>query len=126
MPYEYKKKLYEDYIRKINKVRKHIRSNISGNISLVILSEISGLSIFHFWRIFTTLTGETPAAFIKRIRIEEVTNYIINDSNLTITQIVFRCGYSSPQSLSCNFKDYFRIIPNNYMALNPHVPAKII
>jgi AraC family transcriptional regulator len=114
MPYRNKKNLYEEYQRKINKTLNYIQENFSENIPLADLSKISGFSTFHFLRIFTALTGETPAAFIKRIKVEKAANHIINNPKLTITQIAFKCGYSSSQSFARDFKDYFGITPSQY------------
>jgi AraC family transcriptional regulator len=114
MPYKNNKKLYEEYLNKINKTLDYIQRNISEKISLADLSKISGFSNFHFLRIFTALIGETPGSYIKRIRVEKVANLILTNSKLTITQIAFKCGYSSSQSLSRDFRDYFKVSPSQY------------
>jgi len=114
MPYKNNKKLYEEYVNKINKSLDFIQENISGRILLADVSKISGFSTFHFLRIFTALIGETPRSFIKRIRAEKAANLILTNQKLTITQIAFKCGYSSSQSLARDFKDYFKISPSQY------------
>lgn len=114
MPYKNKKILYEEYLGRINKTLDYIEANIAEKISLADLSRISGFSPFHFLRIFSAFIGETPGAFIKRVRIEKAAGLISNNPRLTITQIAFQCGYSSSQSLAREFKDNFGVSPSRY------------
>ena len=48
----------------------HIQTNLEGDLSLTALSRRAGLSLFHFQRVFKAAIGETPEAYVWRLRLE--------------------------------------------------------
>lgn len=75
---------------------------------------MSGFSPFHFLRIFSAFTGETPNAFIKRIRAEKAAMMLLNNPKMSVTRIAFSCGYSSSQAFSRDFRNIFHSAPSAY------------
>jgi AraC family transcriptional regulator len=49
----------------------HIERNMDRSFTLEELADIANFSKFHFSRIFWAITGETPFAFLMRIRMEK-------------------------------------------------------
>ena len=94
---------HNDYTQRINKVAEYINHHLDEPIELKTLADIAHLSHFHFCRIFKVLKGESPIAFIARLRIETAAQ-LLRYSTLPIEQIAFNIGYETPASLSKAFK----------------------
>ena len=58
----------QEYKLRIDKVTEYIHQNIDQPLSLHKMAGIACFSPFHFHRVFTFLTGETPTEYIKRTR----------------------------------------------------------
>jgi AraC family transcriptional regulator len=89
-------------------------------ISLEKLAGVSGFSSFYFHRIFTALTGETPADYVLRTRLELAENYLIK-TRRSITQIALECGFSNSAVFARTFRQKCGITPSQYRA---GVPAQ--
>ncbi len=70
----------------------YIHQNIDQPLSLHKMAGIACFSPFHFHRVFTFLTGETPTEYIKRTRIEKAALLLQNDRQLSATEIAGRCA----------------------------------
>ena len=66
-----KKESIEEYKLRISKAVSYIDRNIKSKINLEELARAAFFSPFHFHRLFTSIVGETPNEFVKRIRIEK-------------------------------------------------------
>lgn len=84
-----------------------INENISEKITLDDISRAACFSPFHFHRIFTAITGETPVDFLNRVRLEKAANMLVLNSSCTITEIAVQCGFSSSTVFSRAFKKQF-------------------
>ena len=104
---------HNDYTQRINKVAEYINRHLDEPIELKTLADIAHLSHFHFCRIFKVLKGESPIAFIARLRIETAAQ-LLRYSTLPIEQIAFNIGYETPASLSKTFKNQYGITPTEY------------
>ena len=89
----------EEYQLRINKVTDYIHQNIDQPLSLQKMAGIACFSPFHFHRVFTILTGETPTDYIKRTRIEKA-------GRACILMTVFS-NSSSLLVISCSIKVKF-------------------
>ena len=91
----------QEYQLRINKVTDYIHNHIDQPLSLQKMAGIACFSPFHFHRVFTILTGETPTDYIKRTRIE----------------IARLCGFSSLSLLSRNFRLHFSMTIREFRSL---------
>jgi AraC family transcriptional regulator len=107
-----------EYISRINKVLDYIDNNISDNFTLSDLSKVACFSKFHFHRIFYSIIGETLFHYIQRIRIKKSENMLKNYPDKTITEIAFKCGFTSSAIFSRNFKNYFNMTPTKWKKNN--------
>ena len=85
----------QEYISRINKVMNYVDSHIDEPLSLSSLAGIANFSAFHFHRIFTVMTGETPGDYVQRVRIEKAAFLLQNDKRMAISDIAFACGFGS-------------------------------
>jgi len=61
----------QEYISRINKVMNYVEKHIDQILNLYTLAGIANFSPFHFHRVFTFLTGETPNDYVQRIRMKK-------------------------------------------------------
>lgn len=99
----------KEYIARINRVMDYIDANIDQPISLDTIAQVAHFSLWHFHRIFTFLTGETPSTYIQRIRIEKAAYKLMRHDDQTISDIAHECGFSSISIFSRTFKKYYGV-----------------
>lgn len=104
-----------EYRARINKVMDYIESNIDKPADLETLAGVANFSSYHFHRIFTVMTGETPNAFLSRVRIEKAAGLLLCDES-TISEIAFACGFNDPSSFSRAFRRHFGMTAKEYRA----------
>ena len=93
----------EAFLRKVTEtVHKYLET---GNFNLDVLFEATHTSRQQFYRKFKALTGETPASFIKMLRMKHAEE-LLKTTDLTISEIAFKCGYDYPDNFSRAFTSY--------------------
>lgn len=63
-----------------------------------------GVSREHLSRVFHDVTGQTPAAYVRRARLHRA-RWLIENTTLPIAAIVRQAGYSSPHTLARQIKE---------------------
>lgn len=89
----------------------YIQENIDDKLTLEDIAKMSAYSPFHFQRKFKRFMGETPNDYVMRFRVELAAHYLWYYSSLSITDIAYRCGFSSPSHLSRAISHYFHVSP---------------
>jgi AraC family transcriptional regulator len=102
----------------------YIETHLSEEITLDKIARVACFSPFHFHRIFTTLTGETPNTFIQRTRIEKAAQQLGNEKNISINEIAGKCGFSSSAHFSRTFRKYFGLTAKEFRETEKAVFAK--
>ncbi|MDR2907261.1 MAG: AraC family transcriptional regulator, partial [Bacteroidales bacterium] len=97
----------QEYISRINNVMNYVDKHIDQPLNLGTLAEIAHFSPFHFHRIFTVMTGETPNSYVQRKRVERAAMFLQNDIKMSITEIAYACGFGSVSLFSRSFRAYF-------------------
>ncbi len=104
-----------DYREHIEKVIDYIEENLQCEISLVDCARISGYSPYHFLRVFRAVVGLTPADYIRKRRISEISREIMQ-GNQWISSVAFRYGFNSKENFVRAFKMEHHILPTEYKA----------
>ncbi|MFE3200473.1 helix-turn-helix domain-containing protein [Embleya sp. NPDC059237] len=94
-----------------------MRERLAHPLTLADLAAEVHLSVYHFIRVFRRTTGETPHAFLTRLRIEHARR-LLDDTDLTITRIAERCGFAGPGSLSSAFLAHVGVRPSEYRKIS--------
>lgn len=94
---------------------KYINDNFSKKLSLDELSEKANYSKYHFARMFKENTGVTVLEHINRIRCDNART-LLRDTEKSISEIGFECGFDSPSYFSKSFKEHYGVLPNTYRA----------
>lgn len=70
--------------KQIYKVLEYIEEHLNEPLPLEKLAKASTYSAFHFQRIFKGNIGETPAAYIKRLRMENAAHLLIYEQHTPV------------------------------------------
>ena len=77
------------------------------------LARQSGMSPFHFLRRFKSTFGQTPHRFLIAQRLTRARTLLI-ETDLSVTEICFECGYESLGSFSALFRREIGCSPRDY------------
>ncbi len=91
----------------------HIESNFAKDISLASLAAVAGISGRHCARLFTTMYGRTPTAYIVETRIRHACT-LLTATDESITDIAFSCGYHDSSFFTRQFKKTTGVMPSVY------------
>ncbi|MDR1202257.1 MAG: response regulator [Tannerellaceae bacterium] len=93
----------------------YVRNNMENpELSVEDMSKKLGLSRTHLHRKLKALTGQTPVDFIKMIRMKQAA-YLLSTGKLSISEVGYKIGYSTPSYFSSSFNAYFGMSPSAYM-----------
>ncbi|MBC9931558.1 helix-turn-helix domain-containing protein [Chitinophaga qingshengii] len=95
----------------ISTVKTFISENISEDISLPQLADISHLSPFHFNRLFKQMTGITPYNYLLQVRLKEA-HLQLRHSRQSITHVAFETGFNSLEHFSAAYKKQYGLSPS--------------
>lgn len=100
-------------IIKLKKALTFIRENYDKPITLSDITATTGLSTKYFCMFFKKMTNRTPIDYLNVYRIEMATKKIIN-TDLSITEIAFSCGFNDLSYFIKTFKKITGITPRKY------------
>lgn len=100
--------------KQVDKVLEYIEQNLDEELPLEKLAKVSTYSAYHFQRMFKQHMGETPAAYVKRLRLENAAHLLIYEQHLPITQVAFMCGFASLSYFTSAFTKYFDTAPKKW------------
>ncbi|MGN6531405.1 MAG: helix-turn-helix domain-containing protein, partial [Ginsengibacter sp.] len=83
------------------------------NLKVVDLTRPSGCSKSQLYRKMVFLTGKSPNAFIKELRLDRSLG-LLNKNNRNISQIAYESGFTSPSYFSKCFQKRFGFSPSEY------------
>jgi AraC-like DNA-binding protein len=92
----------------VREVRAYVQGHIGGRITLDALAAHLHVSKYHFIRRFKQLTGETPLAAVRRMRVETARELALG-SRMTLSEIARRVGVANPYHMSRLFKETFGV-----------------
>lgn len=105
-------KNYEDYDR-LAPVFEYISQNLNDNIVLSDLSGIINVCDDHLIRLFKKSVNKSPIKYINDLRLQNAMKLLIN-SDLSITQIAYKTGFSDPNYMTRVFKKALEVTPGQY------------
>ena len=83
-------------------------------LSVDILCREIGLSRTHLNRKMRDLIGESPASYIRQLRLHKST-LLLKGRSLSVSEIAFKVGFSSPSYFSQAFRDYYGLTPKEFI-----------
>ena len=103
----------EDH-RRLERVFSYILENYHTEISLDDIANVANLTPGAFCRFFRQHTRKTFSNLLNEVRIEHACRHL-RESNQTISQIAFNCGYSNLSNFNRQFKAIIGITPGEYI-----------
>jgi AraC family transcriptional regulator len=103
-----------NYIERVNRAIDHVVSHLAEPLRLSELARLARLSPFHFHRVFQAMVGETPADFVKRLRLEKALTLMAHSRPPSLTAIALSCGFGSSSDFSRSFKQRFGVPPREF------------
>lgn len=102
------------YVERINLAIDYATTHLTEPLRLERMARAAGLSPFHFHRIFQALVGETPADFVKRLRLERALTMMAHGKESSLTDIALSCGFASSSDFSRSFKQRYGASPRAF------------
>ena len=97
----------------LRRVRSYIDEHLGERISLDELARQAGLSRFHFARQFRHSTGESPMAYLRRVRIER-SMAILQNRDTTIAEVAATLGFSDQSHFTRIFGRLVGVSPGSF------------
>ncbi|CAG5003087.1 Sensor histidine kinase RcsC [Dyadobacter sp. CECT 9275] len=99
----------------VRKVIAIIEENISNpDFSVEALSKEVGMSRIHLYRKLNAIAGKTPVEFIRSVRMERAAR-LLEQSQLTVSEVAYRVGFNNPKYFARQFKEEFGKLPSAYL-----------
>ena len=99
--------------RVLRRVREYIAAHLQKNISIRMLADVAGLSMFHFARTFKQSEGVTPHRFLLQSRLRRVQELLAN-TELPLSQIAIAAGFSDQSHCARRFREFVGVTPRRY------------
>ena len=106
--------LQPEYIDRINKALVFIDRNLDTPLDLASVATIACYSPYHFHRLFKAITNETLNAYISRTRIEKAASILMHRKEVSVTEVLFRYGFTSQSSFARAFKNFYGVSPTAF------------
>lgn len=71
------------------------------------------MSRMSLYRKMKSLTGQTPADFIRTVRLKTAAK-LLKEEKCTASEACYRTGFASPQNFAKHFKEMFGVLPSQY------------
>lgn len=91
----------------------YIEAHYSENVSIAQVAALSNYSQRHFVRLFAAAYGRTPQQYLIDTRIRH-SRVLLKRTNLSVTEIAIRCGFSDANYFSRIFRRVTGSTPNGY------------
>lgn len=95
------------------KLLNYIQENLNQDLSNAALAGYMHMSMRTFSRYFKNLTGQAPGSYITQIRME-MAKMLLEETELSVSEIMDRVGIASISSFSKMFKKYYGYAPRVY------------
>ena len=94
----------------LRRVRAYVDAHLHGAIDVRTLSDIAGLSLWHFSRSFKKSLGMTPHAYLLLLRLQHAQD-LLTQSDLPLAEIAIASGFCDQSHLSRSFRQHVGVSP---------------
>lgn len=101
---------------RIQELQKYIRNHLDEPLHRDVLAAIAGFSVPHMHRIFTGSTGESMAAYTRRVRLERAGRKLRAGAS-DITEVALAAGYATHAAFAKAFKQQYGLSPSEFREL---------
>ncbi|MDF9828048.1 AraC family transcriptional regulator [Ereboglobus sp. PH5-10] len=101
---------------KLRQITDWMSKNLAEEFDLATLSEIAGLSKFHFHRLFKKATGKTPSKYHIDLRMS-MARKLLRETRRSVVEIALEVGYANPSHFAKIFRRETGLSPSDYRQL---------
>ena len=101
------------YYKGIHDITDYLNEHYAEEISVDSLAEKLNISKYYFIKIFKQATGESPVAYITKLRLSKA-KYLLETTDLIMADIAASCGFNHFSSFTSQFKRYCGMSPTDY------------
>ncbi len=84
-------------------------------LSVEALSKQFGMSRSTLYTKLLQISGQTPVEYIRSFKLERAAQ-LLQKSNMTIAEIAYQVGFTTPNYFARSFKQKFNVLPSEYVA----------
>lgn len=100
----------------LNKATRYLEENLTNSqLSVENLSRELGMSRTSLYNKILEITGQTPVEYIRSYRLQKAAQ-LMEKSDMTIAEIAYEVGFSSPNYFARSFRTQFNMLPSEYVA----------
>jgi signal transduction histidine kinase/ligand-binding sensor domain-containing protein/DNA-binding response OmpR family regulator len=100
----------------LQEIVNYLEKNLTNpQLSVEALSKQVGMSRSTLYSKLLQLTGESPVEYIRSFRLEKAA-ILMEKSNMTIAEIAYQVGFTTPNYFARSFKIKFNMLPSEYIA----------
>jgi AraC family transcriptional regulator len=100
----------------LQEVLDYFDSHIDQNIGLAEISNLLGMSPYHFSRLFKKAIGIPPAQYLMQRRLKK-TAHLLTTTDLDLRAIAGQTGFSNQSQLCNTFRRHFSVSPRKYRTM---------
>jgi AraC-like DNA-binding protein len=100
-------------LARLRRVRDRIDRDYAQPLDVEALARGAHMSAGHFSREFRLAYGESPYGYLTTRRVERAMA-LLRRGDLSVTEVCFAVGYSSPSSFSSRFSELVGVAPSSY------------
>ncbi len=105
----------------IDSIVRYIKQNYMNEIKLSGVAKMKSVSAEHLSRTFKSCTGLGFNEYITLLRLRKAEEMIKSDTDKTISEIAYECGFNDGNYFSYKFKKMYGISPMNLRNQNNHL-----
>ncbi|MEO7133691.1 MAG: helix-turn-helix transcriptional regulator, partial [Vicinamibacterales bacterium] len=90
-----------------------VEENLGEELSVESIAREVGMSAFHFAHAFRAATGLPPHKYLMQRRMEHAKS-LLRETDLSLTEIALRVGYSSSSHFCVGFQKLIHTTPSHY------------
>lgn len=109
----------------IEAVKRYIRTHLTEPLDRTRLAAIAGFSVPHFHRVFIEQVGESPNAYVRRLRMERAGRKLRMGA-VDIGEVALAAGYESHTAFSKAFKQHFGLSPQAFRDLGCAAATRLL
>lgn len=104
----------KELVRKVNYGKEYMDTYFCQPLEIAAIAKESGLSEYHFYRLFKSVIGKSPYQYILHKRLDAAKHSIITGHS-SLTDIALEMGFSDIHAFSKSFKKHFGVAPSGWV-----------
>ena len=100
----------------IERAMRFIEENLDKPLTLAEVSKESGMSKYHFARVFKAVTGKTFKTYHNKSRIEAAKN-LLRNKGTRVTEVCYEVGYNDLSYFDRSFRHFEGMNPSSYQKM---------